>query len=296
MVETALRHYVSPDQTDWNKKIPFIEFAINDAHKDTTGVTPFRMNRITVPLSPFEAVKDRIATQKELNAPRSELSSWMGVSVPKGERTFLQAQEEFARARQSVHWAKCKMKEAHDKRGVVRHHYQTGDLVWLSTKHISLRHPSLRHKFSPKFVGPIKVLEASTNGSTVLLELPSNLQIHPRVSVTLVKSYIARNNVEVQPVWIDGAQEWEVEAIINHNIVSTKSKKKQNYVEFLVQWKGQCEPSWHDFKDCENCVETVEKYLTQCTKGVRAKIYKALPAPEMIWLSEVFQREALDKK
>ena len=293
VVETALRHYVSPEQTDWNKKLPFIEFALNDAHKETSGVTPFRMNRITVPLSPFEAVKDRIAAWAELSSPRSELASWVGVSVPKGERTFLQAQEEFARARQSVHWAKCKMKEAHDKQGVVNYHHQIGDFVWLSTKHISLRHPSLRHKFSPKFVGPIKVLEVSANRSTVLLELPSNLQIHPRVSVTLVKPYKARNNLEIQPVWIDGALEWEVEAIINHNMVCTRSKKKQNYVEFLVQWKGNCEPSWHDLKDCENCITTVEHYLTRCTKGVRAKIYKAIPAQEMLWFSETFQREAL---
>ena len=79
------------------------------------------------------------------------------------------------------------MKEAHDRQGVGNKHYSTGQLVWLSTKHISLRHPSLRHKFSPKFIGPVKVLESSQIGSTVLLELPSNVQIHPRVSVTLAK-------------------------------------------------------------------------------------------------------------
>jgi RNase H-like domain found in reverse transcriptase/Reverse transcriptase (RNA-dependent DNA polymerase)/Integrase zinc binding domain/gag-polyprotein putative aspartyl protease len=293
VVETALRHYVAPDQKDWNKTLPFIEFALNDAHKDASGTAPFRMNRITVPLTPFEAVKERIATQKDITCPQSECSTWMGVSVPQGERTFLQAQEQFLRARQSVHWAKCKMKEVHDRKGVVNNHYSTGQLVWLSTKHISLRHPSLRHKFSPKFIGPVKVLECSQNGSTVLLDLPTNLQIHPRVSVALVKPFKVRDSVSVQPVWIDGAQEWEVEAIINHNIVSTRSKKKQKFVEFLVQWKGNCEPSWHEFKDCENCIQTVEKYLTQCTKGIRAKIYKALPQAELSWLSDTFQCEAL---
>ena len=295
VVETALRHYVAPEENDWNKKIPFIEFALNDMKKDASGVTPFRMNRITVPLAPFEAVKDRIATQKDITYPKTELCTWMGVTVPRGERTLLQAQEEFSRARQSVHWAKCKMKEAHDRKGVVNQHYTTGQLVWLNTKHISLRHPSLRHKFSPKYVGPVKVLELSQNGSTVLLEMPSNLQIHPRVSVTLVKPYVARDNTEVQPVWIDGAQEWEVEAVISHNIVSTRSKKVQKFVEFLVQWKGSCEPSWHELKDCENCIETVEKYLTLCTKGTRAKIYRAIPPAQMIWFSETFQREALNQ-
>jgi hypothetical protein len=240
-------------------------------------------------------VKDRIATQQDISYPQSELSTWMGVSVPKGERTFLQAQEEFSRARQSVHWAKCKMKESHDRKGVVNHHYATGQLVWLSTKHISLRHPSLRHKFSPKFVGPVKVLETSESGSTVLLEMPSNIQIHPRVSVALVKPYKARNGADVHPVWIDGAQEWEVEAVTSHNIASTKSKKNQKVVDFLVQWKGSAESSWHELKDCENCIETVEKYLTLCTKGTRAKIFKAIPPSQLLWFSGVFQQEALSK-
>ena len=185
------------------------------------------------------------------------------------------------------------MKEAHDKKGVVNHHYQTGDLVWLSIKHISLRHPSLRHKFSPRFIGPVKVLQHSANGSTVLLELPSNLQIHPRVSVTLVKPYIPRGNRASVPVMIDGAQEWEVEAIINHNVVSSRSNKKQNYTEFLVQWKGSCEPSWLEFKDCENCISTVEDYLGRCTKGVRAKIFRAIPASELKRLSPLYRKEAL---
>ena len=57
VVETALRHYVAPDQTDWNKRLPFVEFALNDMKRDASGVTPFRMNRVTVPLSPFEGSK-----------------------------------------------------------------------------------------------------------------------------------------------------------------------------------------------------------------------------------------------
>ena len=79
---------------------------------------------------------------------------------------------------------------------------------------------------------------------------------------------------------------------MNHNIVSTRSKKVQKFVEFLVQWKGSCESSWHELKDCENCIETVEKYLTLCTKGTRAKIYRAIHPAQMIWFSETFQREA----
>jgi hypothetical protein len=51
VVEAALRHYVSPDQNDWHKHLPFIEFALNNAYHKTIQATPFRMNRITLPLN-----------------------------------------------------------------------------------------------------------------------------------------------------------------------------------------------------------------------------------------------------
>jgi hypothetical protein len=35
-----LRHYVSPDQNDWHKHLPFIEFALNNAYHKTIHATP----------------------------------------------------------------------------------------------------------------------------------------------------------------------------------------------------------------------------------------------------------------
>ena len=293
MVETALRHYVGPEHTDWDKYLPFVEFALNDSVKDSTGTTPYKMNRVTVPLAPFQAVQRRIARSSNLTAPQAEVASWVGMSMPSGERTFVQAQEEFARARRSVHWVKCKMKEMHDRQGVASHSYKTGDLVWLSSKHISLRHPSLRHKFSPKFYGPMKVIETSSNGSTVLLELPASLKIHPRVSVSRVKPCKEREGFQVEPVTINSELEWEVEAILDHKVMRPKAKKRQGFVEFRIKWKGHYEPSWQGFDDCQHCMEAVEQYLNTCTPGVRAKVFSVLKPSELEWLSPTAHREAL---
>ena len=56
--------------------------------------------------------------------------------------------------------------------------------------------------------------------------------------------------------------EWEVTAILNHNIVQNKSKSKI-LVEFKVQWKGVCEDSWHEFSDIEGCLESLELFANQ---------------------------------
>jgi hypothetical protein len=92
------------------------------------------------------------------------------------------------------------------------------------------------------------------------------------------------------PVIIDDDQEWEVTAILNHNIVQNKSKSKI-LVEFKVQWKGDCEDSWHEFSDLENCLDSLERYLlTNCTTTQRRHILKALKPEELAQLSESVKR------
>ena len=108
-----------------------------------------------------------------------------------------------------------------------------------------------------------------------------------------MKPYRQREGAEVTPVWVDGAEEWEVEAITNHNVLTSRSKKKKSVVEFQVQWKGHAEPSWHEFTDCEHSIDLVQKYLGSCTRQVRSQIYKVLLPAENEWLTGVYKQEAL---
>ena len=99
----------------------------------------------------------------------------------------------------------------------------------------------------PKYIGPLKVIER-VGMSAVKLELPKYLQIHPTVSISQVQPCYPRKGGVAPPVVIDDNLEWEVTAILNHNLVQNKSKSK-NLVEFKVQWKGVREDSWHEFSD-----------------------------------------------
>jgi hypothetical protein len=52
VLEEVLRHFVSPRQDDWQKYLPFAEFAINNAYNETTHNTPFHLNYGQHPLTP----------------------------------------------------------------------------------------------------------------------------------------------------------------------------------------------------------------------------------------------------
>jgi hypothetical protein len=294
VVETALRHFVAADHRDWDEHLPFVEFALNDTYHQSTQSTAFRMNRVTLPRNPFDVVVYNSAANA---AVKTDLASWMGTSETSGSRTMLQAQEQFQWARRCVHLAKSRMKAVHDKRGGVAHLYAAGQLVWLNVRNIQLRHPSQRHKLVPKFMGPLKVLEA-VGRNAVKLELPESLKlVHPTFAVSLVKPFMIRAGVALPPVCIGGELEWEVEAIVDHNFVKSKSKRTLSLAEFKVKWKGDYEHSWHEFADFENSIETVERYLkNSCTRQVRQQIYSALKPEEMLLLSEDLRNEAAKLK
>lgn len=56
VVSAALRHYVSADMKDWHLQLPLVEFAMNSSYHEAIQSTPVRMNRITLPANPFDAL------------------------------------------------------------------------------------------------------------------------------------------------------------------------------------------------------------------------------------------------
>ena len=137
----------------------------------------------------------------------------------------------------------------------------------------------------PKFMGPLEVIEV-VGRSVVRLDLPKSVGIHPTVSFSQVKPFVPRTGAPLPPVTIEGELEWEVDAIIDHNLIKSKSKKP-SLLEFRVKWTGQCEDSWHEFSDLEGCIASLERYLlNSCSKTKRKSILEALKSSELSKLSQ----------
>ena len=117
--------------------------------------------------------------------------------------------------------------------------YQINDLVYLSTKNLTL----LKHraqKLMPKFIGPYKILKAMNLSLNITLELPQELKdrkIKPTFHTNLVRPYIKnddilfpkRNTKVFYDFGNDEDQEWLVEEILAH-------KWTNNNLELQVKW------------------------------------------------------------
>ena len=129
---------VTNDQQDWSDKCPMVEFAINSSVNATTGYAPFELN--------------------------------YGYMLRTGQHiltdTTFKGVKQFA---QQVVW---NLMDAHDE--ILEHRigqthysnkrcqpsikYQINDLVYLSTKNLTLPKHRAR-KLMPKFIGPYKILK-----------------------------------------------------------------------------------------------------------------------------------------
>jgi hypothetical protein len=250
-----------------------VEFALNSSYHDAIKTTPFRMHRITVPANPFEVLLDHTWEVS------TEQAGWLGVTpmTHKAHCTYVEAHAEFQRARRCVHAAKSRMKDRHDNKGILLPHlYSVGGFVWFNIRNIGLRHDSRRHNLLPKYWGPFKILElVGTNA--VRLDMPAHLsQIHPVVSVQLVNPYHARDNKQsLPPIIINDEPEYEVESIIDFNLLRSKRRSGPTMVEFNVRWKGGYQDFWHEPVNFENAIDSLVAYLRELTHTQRVAVLKA---------------------
>jgi hypothetical protein len=142
--------------------------------------------------------------------------------------------------------------------------YEVGKLVWLNSKNIKTTRPT--KKLDDKCLGPVKIIEKRSN-SVVKLELPETVKIHPVFHVKLLKPFqeikeVKRQQKVLEPVVVEGEEEWEVEKII-------RTRKRGKEVEYEVKWKGfgEEENTWEPLENLENSLETIQFFFRKHPKA-----------------------------
>lgn len=213
VMEEMLRHYVRPaGMEDWDKHLPLLEFAYNNAWQESTQCSPFQLYTGMQPLTPGST-----STQRNSRVPAAA--------------DFVQhIQAGLARAKECLQKAQDRAKSYADTN---RRHveFQVGQQVLLSTQHLKLKMGGAR-KLLPRFVGPFTV--AATVGPVAYrLDLPASMKCHPVFHVSLLAPYKASGRYQPPPppVEVDGELEHFVESILDH-------RKVRNKMQYLVRWQG----------------------------------------------------------
>jgi hypothetical protein len=213
MVEGYLRTYCSFRQHDWAKLLPMAEFAYNNSHHSSIGMSPFFVNHGRNPT--LTGTPERASLVPE---------------AKEQSKIILTAQEEaqaaltLARERDKVYFNR-----KHDKAKI-----GVGDKVRLSHEHIGTNRPSI--KLSHKRLGPFEV-EAEIGKNAFQLKLPSSIKVHPVFHASRLALWkpdqIPGRTSEPPPsiTTPEGEEEYEVEKILD-------AKVDKGVLCYHVRWKG----------------------------------------------------------
>ena len=269
LVENMLRIYVNNNLNDWDTKLITVEMAINYAVQDSTGFSPYFLNYGQQPNFPltFAAHHDtEVEEEKKEEANDIDDDHEGKVSGirndsnnPSKEKERLRAKAWVKRIDAGLEEAKRNLKFAQEmqKRQADKYrrkvNYKVGDQVFITTANMS----SLSSKLRPKYIGPYPIKKVLSD-LVVELDLPSSLEIHPRVHVDKIKlcnkshdRYHFPNrqqiNRQLAPLGKRKSKEFEVEDIINE-------RKIGNSIQYLVRWKGWPieDSTWESAKTLKN--------------------------------------------
>ena len=240
IIEDVLRHFVSPNMTDWDQHLCLAQFAMNSAWHETIQQTPFFLNHGRSPKTPLDIVMPHRLMPD--NPASCKFAERLQQLVAKARKFTLAAQQRHKRYYDAKH---------------VPAVFAVNDEVLLSTSGLSLRIAG-SNKLAPRFVGPLKVLER-IGEVAYKLDLPETMRIHNVFHVALLKRYHSDGRAKPPPPCeiIDDEPEWEVARVLNHRLVKRGRKTK---VEYLLTFAGYGPEHnlWQD--DVENCEQLVKDY------------------------------------
>ena len=216
-LEQYIRMYCNYQQDDWDRLLPFAEFAYNNAPNASTGITPFFANKgyhPSVTIHPEKEVassyaKDFVVNLQELH-------------------TFLKEQ---------ITEAQAQFKETADRKRAPVPNYNIGDKAFILAKFIKTTRPT--PKFSETYLGPFEIIaKPSTHAFT--FRLPQHLRsIHPVFHVSQIEPHTPnpfpeRSESPPPPIRLEDGDEYELKAILDSKL----DRRYRVKLRYYVEWEG----------------------------------------------------------
>ncbi len=246
-LEEMLRAFVNTEQTDWDSLLPVVTMAYNSTPHAGSRFSPFFLVHGREPRLPLSLLSPR-KPDSSVEAVSDRVNRWRKAVIL---------------ARQRLVQAQRRMSRNADKRRRALS-FTVGEKVLLDAKDLHL--PVNRSKkLSPRYIGPLRVVQILADGAAAAVQLPEVLQRAGRTTavfhVSKLRPFLCSGRfpraAAPLPAAIyledpaEGGGEWySIDRILRHRVVG-KRRGRRGRKEYLVKWSGypEYEASWRAEKD-----------------------------------------------
>ena len=208
-LEDMLRCVVNYHQSDWDEKLPLVEFAYNNSVNASTKMTPFNLDTGRDPIVPQDLLTHTQSLESR-NEAANQLVQHLKDIMQIARDNLLTAQQ-----RQAKYY--------NEKHRLVE--FQVGDTVLVESSYLLTPQERAREKDKLKFKrsGPYTIIE-KISSHAYRLELPSSCRAHNVFNIAALTPYRANTlegrRVETPPPVITSeGEEWRVIEILAHRTV-----------------------------------------------------------------------------
>src|SRR5713226_2510059 len=230
-VEQYLRLVTSSQPEDWSTWLPIATAVHNNRKNTTTGLSPNQIllgYETTLILSSFSETNNQTALERTEQMARSRVQAIEAINKVGRDGAIPPSQ------------------------------FKIHDRVWLDAK--NLRLPYQTTKLAPKRHGPFRITK-EVSPVAYQLSLPAAWTIHNVFHASLLLPYHENavhgpNFSRPPPDLIQGAEEYEVEHLVNH-----RRHGRSRALQYFVKWKGypESDNTWESARDI-HAPDLLKKY------------------------------------
>ncbi|GBG61746.1 hypothetical protein CBR_g23260 [Chara braunii] len=233
-VQHLLRHYIKPNQVDWDEKLALIASLYNNAVHSATGVSPNNLLLTFKPRLPL----DFLLPENQATAAPGTLEF-----AYRYEQKMQQAVEQMQKAEVAMIESANKHRRESS--------FQVGDRVWVKSSELGQEH-AISRKLMPQYFGPWEVLDivgTDPDGPSYVVRIPGHFRTYPVFHASKLAPFEETDQFpsrrSMLPPTMDG--EVDIDDIVDHRELSVsrptgRGRPPKLKLQYRVRFRHHTKP------------------------------------------------------
>ncbi|GBG72530.1 hypothetical protein CBR_g12101 [Chara braunii] len=262
VVQHLLRHYIKPNQVDWDEKLALIASLYNNAVHSATGVSP---NSLLLTFKPRLPLDFLLPENQPLAAPGTLEFAY------RYEQLMQQAVEQ-------MHKAQAAMIESENKHRRPST-FQVGERVWVKSSELGQEH-EISRKLMPQNFGPWEILDVVGNepdGPSYVVRIPGHLRTCPVFHASKLAPFKETDQFpsrrSMLPPTMDGKV--DIDDIVDHREMPVprltgRGRPPKPKLQYRVRFRHHTDPKEEDrWFTREELMQTAPQVVAHYEKSLR---------------------------